>query len=498
MSDDSDVVGDQNPLHTPDMPDDTVTTSKPKGKKKGKTTAGAFAASEAQLWWVNKFVMDRLAGRWKYNHSNSSWYKWNGKFWKADDVTEVNDACSEFLMHETISIDGELSDSDIKREIEKSTKRASVKNVGEFVKQAISHPRVRVVENDFDHEPYVINLQNGELDLRDGMLHPHDPEHLHSMCCDVDYDTKATCPEWEKHISTVFDGNAGLIDNVQQILGYSLFFGNPDAMFGIFNGAGRNGKSVTVNTIIRILGTYAIDVNPDCLMETGGNVSSDRIKMKGARLIVASEPADDGRGRCTLATSFIKAATGGDTVSCREAYAKRSFTFKVGGLVIIVTNQMPFIRDQSHAMRSRIWNVPFEHVFRPSDMNTAIKEVLFSERSGIMNWLLAGYRKYAASGRLTKCDVVEDTTTGYLNGEDPYSEFFAAKGIVRGEGLTIRGGDLYKLYSDWCESNMERKIKNSAFANHMALRFEKKRVAAGIVYIGVGVSGQNKLDTGSV
>lgn len=459
-------------------------------------TAGMMVESDTPLWWAEQFARYHVGPNWKYCVSSKMWYNWNGKYWEQDTKNRIREECRAFLICKLKDVDGDMSDADVQHQLDIIKKLCNRRSIEDIITITQSFRHIAISEKDLDKDPYVLNLINGELDLKTGILSAHYPEHLHSKCCGVKYDPTAKCPEWEKHVITALEGDSHLVNNVQEILGYSLFHGNPESIFSIFCGSGRNGKSVTLETIESVLGTYAVNVNPSCLMESGSAPGSDRMKMIGARLVVASEPGDTAKGRCALDSSFIKAATGGDSISSRRLYCE-SIEFKVGGLVVIATNTMPMINDQSIAMRERVWAVPWDHYFAQDERKKDIREILFAEGSGILNWMLEGYRRYTTSGRLKQCRAISSQTGDYLDSEDGYHEFFKDAGIVRRDNLSIPASRLYEKYLEWCRERCSDRVKSStSFGRHMGQRFQKKRTESGILYIGIGDGGQAVIDGG--
>jgi len=462
------------------------------GFNDGSTAAMVAAAEQQTQTYYGERFAKFIESAWRYNVDARHWIHWNGKFWELDEKDSINNLCRTFLLDQLRSIGDTSTDDEIEVEIKTITKLNTAKGIRDII--FIATPILSIKEKELDTQDYMLNLGNGILDLKDLGLHPHDPDYLMSKCAGVNYDPEAKCPSWERHINDVFEGNSEIIKNVQEILGYSLFYGNPNALFSIFVGSGRNGKSVTIDTVQHVMGTYATTVNPACLMDSGGNAGSDRMKMNGARLIIASEPGDTSKGRCSLDSGFIKSATGSDRISSRRLYCE-SVEFSVGGLVIIVTNVLPQIRDQSVAMRERVWAVPFDHFFPQNERIENIRETLFHEGSGILNWLIEGYKRYSSTRKLIQCKAIASQTLEYLDDEDVYSPFMHDSGLIRKPGLTIGAATLYRMYKEWhFKQGFETAVRSeTAFFRHMGSRFTKKHTENGNVYNGIGIEGQNNI-----
>src|SRR6266446_10724967 len=75
---------------------------------------------------------------------------------------------------------------------------------------------------DFDRDPFVINCQNGTLNLRTGELRPHNPADMLSKIVPVAYNPAATCPSWLAFLDRIFAGNPRLIDYVRRVCGAAM------------------------------------------------------------------------------------------------------------------------------------------------------------------------------------------------------------------------------------------------------------------------------------
>ena len=124
----------------------------------------------------------------------------------------------------------------------------------------------------------------------------------------------------------------------------------------ILHGTGKNGKSVTLETLSRVWGGYAINIAPESLMQRRNNEAprGDIARISGARLITSSEGEDGAR----LAESIIKMLTGGDRVTVRRLY-ESEFEFTPTGKIWLSTNHKPVIQGTDVAIWRRLWLVPF-------------------------------------------------------------------------------------------------------------------------------------------
>jgi putative DNA primase/helicase len=147
------------------------------------------------------------------------------------------------------------------------------------------------------------------IELRSGQVRPSRPE---------DYITKASAvkpappgaphPLWSEFLERVTDGSQELQAYLKRLAGYCLTGDVKEHVIFFVYGLGANGKSVFVNTLIRIWGDYALTVGTDMLMVSNADRHPTEIaRLRGVRLAVGSE-IEVGK---TWAEAKLKALSGG-------------------------------------------------------------------------------------------------------------------------------------------------------------------------------------------
>lgn len=89
-----------------------------------------------------------------------------------------------------------------------------------------------------------VNCSNGLLEWRTGVLHPHSPEVLTTNQIPVAWHPAAAAPHVARFLADVLPADA--VDFVDELMGYSLYPGNPLRKAVMLLGSGGNGKSVLV------------------------------------------------------------------------------------------------------------------------------------------------------------------------------------------------------------------------------------------------------------
>jgi putative DNA primase/helicase len=119
----------------------------------------------------------------------------------------------------------------------------------------------------------------------------------------------------------------------------------------------------------------AVNVKPELFLQSGmpqsaNSASPELIKLRGARVILASEPPAE----LALNMAAVKRLTGGDPISARSLYGQ-SQTFFPRGLIFFASNLMPPIDSTDLASANRIAPIPFRSLFSdqaPDDVEEQI------------------------------------------------------------------------------------------------------------------------------
>jgi putative DNA primase/helicase len=159
-------------------------------------------------------------------------------------------------------------------------------------------------------------------------------------------------------------------------------------MFILF-GSGANGKSTFLNTIMYLLGDYAIATPTETFMwKTGDQITNDIARLRGTRFVTTTE-AEQGR---RLSEPLIKQITGNDRMTTRFLYGE-FFNFVPTFKIFMATNHKPVIKGTDHGIWRRIKLIPFTTRIEEEKQDKHLEEKLRAEASGILNWMLEGTRR---------------------------------------------------------------------------------------------------------
>jgi putative DNA primase/helicase len=220
-------------------------------------------------------------------------------------------------------------------------------------------------------------------------------------------------PVWNEFLDRITDRDIELRDYLQRVAGYCMTGHTVEHVLFFLYGTGANGKSVFVNTLTAIWGTYAAVAPMTTFMASHTDQHpTDLAMLRGVRLVVAQE-TEIGR---YWAEARIKSITGGDPITARFMRAD-FFTYTPQFKLIIVGNHKPALRNIDEAIRRRIHLVPFTVTIPPAERDKNLFDKLKTEWPGILQWAVEGSLAWRKAG-LAPPHAVTAATDEYLAEED--------------------------------------------------------------------------------
>lgn len=336
-----------------------------------------------------------------------------------------------------------------------------------------------------DRDGMKLNTPDGVVDLKTGDIMKNDPQFYMTRMTGVEYSPHVSCTRWRQFISEIFDGDEDLINFVHKAVGYSMVGSTEEQMVFFCYGEGQNGKSVFLDVLSEIMGSYAVNIQPETIMVKragGGNgANSDIARLKGARFVTTSEPDEGAR----LSEGIVKQLSGGDKVTARKLYGSE-FEFSPELKLWMATNHKPVIRGTDKGIWRRIAMIPFNVTFSNPDKKLIHK--LRAEASAILGWMIEGCIKWQREG-LKKPKAVMDANQEYRNEMDVIERFLESGYVRIGEGESCAAMVIFSKYQEYANNTDEFSMSMTKFGAELSKRFQKRKDPTGkIVYDGIGIS----------
>ncbi len=381
-----------------------------------------------------------------------------------------------------------------KKKIEWALKSEAANRIASLLTLARSDYRIAVSTDRFDNDPFAFNTRSGTIDLKTGILRPHDRADYITKLADVKFDPRATCPVWENFMTGVFPNDPQTIAWMQRFSGYCLTGDTSEHAVAIAWGVGGNGKSVFTETLLDSVGDYGHKANVEILL-AGKNDrhTTERAALVGKRFVAAAEVGDGRR----LNEPLVKECSGGDRITARFCF-KDEFTFTVQFKLFLATNYKPEVKGQDEGIWRRLKLIPFTQRFwKPGESDGPphlkadpdLRDKLKEEMPDILAWFVRGAVAWHRDG-LDICKAVKEATAEYRAGENKVSEYIDER-CVRDKAEEVGSSVLFKDYKTWSEERNERAMTQTKFGTGLnALGFEKRKTS-GVMYI-QGIRLQNR------
>lgn len=416
------------------------------------------------------------------------WLVWDGRRWKEDRTHQVMRLAKETvraILVEAARASSVQYGQELARHALRSEDRRKITAMVALA--AETEDGIPVEAGDLDCDPWLLNVENGTLDLRSGELRPHDPADGLTKLAPVAWDPAAECPRWLAFLDTIMAGNRALCDFLQRAVGYSLTGTIREHALLILYGLGANGKSTFLNTVIRLMGDYADTADPDLLLSKRHESHPTGLADVKGRRLVASIEVDQGR---YLAESIVKTLTGGDRLKARRM-RQDFFTFDPTHKLWLAVNHRPGINGGDDGIWRRVHEVPFTVTIPEEQQDKGLPDKLWEEASGILRWAVEGCLAWQREG-LNPPPIVRAATDEYRRAMDRLAGFLDdPEWIVRGPNLRVGAKALYATYRRWAEQNGEKVQSQRQFGIWLTER-KIERVRSGdkgqVEYIALAVS----------
>jgi putative DNA primase/helicase len=309
-----------------------------------------------------------------------------------------------------------------------------------------------------------INVKNGLLNLgtEEMGLEPHNEMIFTTTQIPIMYDSNADCSEFQKFLSTIFQGKKQLKLLVQEIMGYCLSSSIKAHKMFIFFGDGNNGKSVLTDVMTALAGGD----------ENVSNIPIEDLNKKFSLAQIADKTLNistENKVEITTNTQILKAIVAGDPIQMEEKH-QAAFSYRPFVKLVFSMNEMPYFADKSYGLQRRLQFVPFnvrvvDH--EPRSENEVKRDPYLSERliknelPGILAFAIEGLKRlrdnnyiFTVSKRADKLfEEVKETS-------NPYLAFVRVRIVADKDASRLKREDVVNAFQRWCAQEGHTKLKN--------------------------------------
>lgn len=440
--------------------------------------------------------------------SKNSCARWNGNLW------EFKDYGNKDLLGDTLLSIYEPHLEVLLNLVSRNEQRDARKRVKDFKNNVgldgvIKNYREKccVSVTEFDKNLFLLPFTNGVYDLTTNTFRESVPDDFMTKQVAYSYDQTATCDRWLEFLDKMLLGDQAVIRFLQIWFGMCLS-GVISDNFLFFWGEGANGKSTVVDVIRHILGSFSTTINSDLFFGKCSNPDYEKSKFKGVRFATTTEFKDN----TTFDSAVIKSIVGGDPISARPIFSN-NIVFEPTHKMVVTGNHSPRIVDTSLGTRRRVVKVPFLYTIPENERrqkNKVLSEFT-QEGSGILNWLIEGWRMYCANDyQVSIPKTLQDATESYVreNTEQPpeteFLEDMVESNVLvvdkENHQLKISTEELSSLYDEWSRQHRKETMTTTKFVRRVKEKhgFMKTRYGQKMFFFGVAKRSLSELDDGEI
>ena len=301
----------------------------------------------------------------------------------------------------------------------------SVARIDAMIKLAQKDQRVSRSLLQMDVDDHIINLKNGAYDLNQRQLLEDRASRFLTKQARVHFKNEATCDRWLEFLFEVTDDDPDMVKQLQKAVGYTISGNTGAQIFFVCTGSGANGKSVFLETVDYLMGSYSGKLTANTLTSMSSNkIPNELAGLTGKRFVTVSEmPSEE-----IVNTTTLKELTGQDTLSARFLY-KEYFQLKPRFKIWIAANHKLRFTENSYALKRRMVHFNFPVFFAPDERDPELLNKLKKEASGILNWAIEGYDLFKQEGIQT--GVNDQIITPFREDSDESFQKFFQEQLIK-------------------------------------------------------------------
>lgn len=312
-----------------------------------------------------------------------------------------------------------------------------------------------------------INFKNGVYDIESSTFGPYTRGYKTAFQLNVEYKIDAQCPRFFEYIrASLTDDDA---KTVQEMMGYLVTTDMKAQKAFILYGPGNTGKSVLIDVIEKLIGYDYVSNIP--FQDLGTKFSTVRLFGK-----LLNSYSDLPQGTIKD-TGVFKSLVSGDSIHGEDKFEK-GFDFRNTARLLFATNKLPSnLVDQSSGFYRRLVIIPFQNVVSNENIDLDLKDRLYGEREGIVQWALIGLKRLLENNHVfTESEPAKSLMKEYKNTNnsvlwflDEYCELDSAS--------KVPGKVLYAAYKKACLDAKLTLVSQREFNAQIESQFGSEGVA---------------------
>jgi len=316
-----------------------------------------------------------------------------------------------------------------------------------------------------------------KIDLRTGKVEQLTKNDKFSFSCPVSY-TKERPDELMNMLKSIACHKDEDLKYIQKMLGYGLTGHIDSRVYFILFGKGRNGKTVLLNFMSKILCAQYQAVSKCVFINnnSGKTGGSEVLQLKDCRMATFSEtnPNDE------LNESIIKMISGNDSITARGLY-REPMTFTPLCKLILCTNFKPDFNANDKASVDRVRLVPLNARFveKPIKINEYLQingiDKIIEQKylNEFFSWCVDGAIEYYKKPDFTPVGEMLEAQNEYIQEQSNVSNYIDDMYDIGSDDDIILKTEVKSNYDHWCKENSIKAMKMGALYSAFDDKFDK-------------------------
>jgi putative DNA primase/helicase len=304
----------------------------------------------------------------------------------------------------------------------------------------------------------LICFPNGILNLSTNEFMSPDPMLFTPHGVALDYDPNAPKPvEWLKFLKQVFDGEQDQIDSLQEMFGYCVSSDVSQEKVFMLIGPKRSGKDTKRHTLQSLISPKAVCGPTLDSMGTNFGMSA----FIGKQLAIVGDMRIGSKcDKDLLAENILKMSGRGLFTIDRKH--KDHWTGPLPCKLLLISNEMPKIKDTSGALASRPIIFQTRVSFYGREDPHLFRDKIRPELPGILNWALEGLWRMHQRGSIAEPTCSIEAREELAREGSPIMAF-VQECLTLDPGAIVNKDVMYSTYLDYADHNGLHRASKSWF-----------------------------------
>ena len=384
------------------------------------------------------------------------WFRWDGKCWGPTSDDQIRQVLYRLL--EKANYERLVNGATV--ETPWDPDKAKVTNIVDALKaEALWPDEVKDGSWRDGRDCRVVPFANGLLRIADMRLLKHSPDYFNTEYLRCDYDGDAKADAVTAFLDDLTGSDPEAIEALLAFVGTRIAEDNRYQKLMVVQGPSGSGKGTLDRLLSKVLGRRHAGYSMDDFKNNGFPMEP----LVGKTLVTIS----DQRAQLNLKkfTDLLLQIVGGDSVTLRLPYAKRSITERLPLTFLILTNEVPMLPDNAGALRRRLLAVKTPNSFVGRE-DVDLDAKLAEELPAFVNLALAAYRRLVTRGGFVQPTSGEELL-GLMRENSSYLANFIEDCCELGPDLVEGKAEVYAKWKDWCAAKGHKATAENKFASDL-------------------------------